>query len=268
MKKPASAPSKATSKADLENVFCQNKKIIIWKFKCDWWGRGAPVWISIRERASGPAYCAATGDTENLSVMKPCIRCSLSLSPTLRKTAVAPCLLIRAVYLFWPNLATFNTGTMETRGENGITELKWRHKALICSVTESLLSYASNFIRAVVNSAWFESWLTYKHTPHTHTRLLRVSGIDDNSSTLSLVYFVFQLCFWRSSRQLFMCKYNTPRGKKTLSLEVCCCKNRKTLVLMSLKVRSETAAEPEPPSAPGEPKACVLSLLCVFMCVW
>lgn len=46
------------------------------------------------------------------------------LSLSLRKTVVAPCLLIRAVYLFSPSLATFNTGTMETRGENGITELK------------------------------------------------------------------------------------------------------------------------------------------------
>lgn len=48
----------------------------------------------------------------------------LSLSSTLRKTVVAPCLLIRAAYLSSPSLATFNTGAMETRGENGIAVLK------------------------------------------------------------------------------------------------------------------------------------------------
>lgn len=48
----------------------------------------------------------------------------LSLSSTLRKTVVAPCLLIRAAYLSSPSLATFNTGAMETRGENGIAALK------------------------------------------------------------------------------------------------------------------------------------------------
>ncbi len=157
--------------------------------------------LNFNQRAS---ECAATGDTKHLSVMKPCIH---SLS-SLRKTLVAPCLLI---YLSSPSLATFNTGAMETRGENRITALKWRREALIC---ECLLLCAFNFIRAVVYSAWFESWLTYKHHTHTHTHTHTVSGINDSCSARSLVYFIFQLCFWRSSRQLFKCKYSTLRGKK------------------------------------------------------
>lgn len=64
--------------------------------------------LNFNQRAS---EWAATGDTKHLSVMKPCIHSSLS---TLRKTLVAPCLLIRAVYLSSPSLATVNTGAMET----------------------------------------------------------------------------------------------------------------------------------------------------------
>lgn len=87
----------------------------------------------------------------------------------------------------------------------------------------------------------------------------------------SLLFTLFSNYVSEEAPGNYLCAKTTHReGKNPLSLEVCCCKNknRKTLVSMSLKVRSETAAEPEPPSAPGEPKACVLSLLCVFMCAW
>lgn len=64
----------------------------------------------------------------------------------------------------------------------------------------------------------------------------------------------------------YLCANTTHRERKnTLSVEVCCSRNRRTLVSMSVMDRCETAAEPEPPSAPGEPAFYPFSVcLCVY----